>query len=235
MALGPKYRIGDVVHSVESASLGELDAYRIGSISQKSPGVWVYRFYIEKRPPDQQTVEDRIDLRTNWGLFYEESELTDVCTAVNLAILNVQARINRVSVQLQKCGSEAPADPPNGARFSLRDVVWIKASADIGFLETHKVIEIHRAPDAAEYIYRLDTDGATIPTNPLRSVSAVKWEWPVLYFRERELVSECEALNMVMVALERKISRLLAIKLTICNTAPPGPGTSGSSNPTGSH
>jgi hypothetical protein len=232
MALGPKYRIGDVVYSVESATLGELDAYKIGAISQKSPGVWVYQFYIEKRPPDQQTVEDRIDLRSTWGLFYEESELTDVCTAVHLAILNVQARINRTSILLQKCGTDEPATPP-GARFNLGEVVWIKASADIGFLETHKVIEIHRAPSAAEYIYRLDTDGAKIPTNPLRSVSAVKWEWPVLYFRERELVSECEALNMVMVALERKISRLLAIKLTICTvTPPPGPG---SSNPTGSH
>lgn len=219
MALGPKYKIGDIVYSVESASLGELDAYRIGSIHQKVPGVWVYQFYIEKRSPDQQTVEDRIDLRTTWGLFYEEADLTDVCTAVQLAVLNVQARINRINLLLQNCGTDVPATPPNGARFSLNEVIWIKASADIGFLETHKVIEIHRAPDTAEYIYRLDTDGAKIPTNPLRSVSAVKWEWPVLYFRERELVSQCEALNMVMVALERKISRLLAIKLTLCTTS----------------
>jgi hypothetical protein len=225
MALGPKYKIGDVVYSVESASLGELDAYRIGSIHQKSPGVWVYQFYIEKRPPDQQTVEDRIDLRSTWDLFYEETDLTDLCTAVHLAVLNVQARINRVTLLLQNCGTDVPAIIPNNARFSLTETVWIKASADIGFLETHKVIEIHRAPDAAEYIYRLDTDGsAKIPTNPLRSVSAPSWDWPVLYFRERELVSQCEALNMVMVALERKISRLLAIKLTLCTvTPPPGP------------
>lgn len=232
MAQAPKYKIGDVVHSVESAALGELDAYRIGSIHQKSPGVWVYKIYVERRPPDQQTVEDRIDLRSTWDLFYEESELTDVCTAVNLAILNVQARINRTTQQLQNCGTDIPAIIPNQPRFNLAETVYVKASADIGFIETHQVIEIHRAPDTAEYIYRLNTDGAKIPTNPLRSASAVKWEWPVLYFRERELVSQCEALNMIMLALERKIARLLAIKLTLClPITPPGPG----SNPTGSH
>lgn len=236
MAQGPRYRIGDVVHSVESAALGELDAYKIGSIHQKSPGVWVYQIYIEKRSPDQQTVEDRIDLRTTWDLFYEESELTDVCSAVNLAINNIQARINRATNQLQNCGTDIPATNPKNPRFSLTETVYVKASADIGFVETHTVIEIHRAPDTAEYIYRLDTDGARIPTNPLRSVSAVKWEWPVLYFRERELVSQCEALNMIMAALERKISRLLAIRLVLCTVpTPPGPGSSGGSNPSGSH
>lgn len=222
MAVGPKYRIGDVVHSVESASLGELDAFKIGAIHQKSPGIWVYQFYIEKRPPDQQTVEDRIDLRYNQNLFFEETELTDVCTAVNLAITNVQARINRLGFQLDNCGTDAnPPVPAGAARFNLEDVVYLKASADIGFLETHKVIEIHRAPSAAEYIYRLDTDGAKIPTNVLRNESAVKWEWPVLYFRERELVSQCEALSLALEALERKMSRLLSIRLSLC-TGPSG-------------
>ena len=235
MAVAPKYRIGDVVHSIESASLGELDAYKIGSIHQKSPGVWVYQIYIEKRPPDQQTVEDRIDLRYNANLFYEETELVDLCTAVNLAINNVQARINRIFLMLGNCGTDEPIPsvPQGDARFNLRDVVWIKASADLGFIETHKVIEIHRAPGTAEYIYRLDTDGATIPTNPLRNAAAVKWEWPVLYFRERELVSQCEALNMVMAALERKISRLLAIKLVLCEQPTP-PNPTNPTNPTGS-
>lgn len=218
MAVGPKFRIGDIVYSVESASLGELDAYRIGAIAQKSPGIWVYQFYIEKRPPDQQTVEDRIDLRYSTNLFYEESELTGMCDAVQLALINLQARMNRVCQLLANCGTaeHTPIIPINGSRFSLRDTVYIKASADIGFLETHQVIEIHRAPDVAEFVYRLNTDGAKIPTAPLRHESAQKWEWPVLYFRERELVSQCEALNMVVAALDRKISRILAIKLALC-------------------
>lgn len=218
MAVGPKFRIGDVVYSVESASLGELDAYKIGSIHQKSPGVWMYQFYIEKRPPDQQTVEDRIDLRYSTNLFYEETELTGLCDAVQIALNNVQIRMNRACTAREQCGTneQTPIIPVNGSRFSLNDTVYIKASADIGFLETHQVIEIHRAPDVAEYIYRLNTDGAKIPTAPLRNDAAVKWEWPVLYFRERELVSQCEALDSVVLALERKVSRLLGIKLALC-------------------
>lgn len=228
MPTKPTYNIGDVVYSKESAALGELDAFKIGSIHQKSPGVWVYQFYINKRPPDQQTVEDRIDLRTTSNLFFEESDLINLCGALHLAITNVQARINKVFVRQQICGTGA--DPVGVPLFDLNNVVHIKASAEIGFLETHKVIEIHRAPDSAEFIYRLDTDGAKVSTNPLFSVSAPKSEWPVLYFRERELVSECQALNMVMAALERKISRLLAIKLALCVSNP----TEGS-NPSGSH
>lgn len=223
MPTKPTYNIGDVVYSVESAALGELDAYRIGSIHQKAPGFWVYQIYINKRPPDQQTVEDRIDLRTTSNLFFEESDLTGLCGAVHLAVLNVQSRINNIFLKLQNCGTGA--DPIGVPRFDLNNVVHIKASAEIGFLETHKVIEIHRAPDTAEYIYRLDTDGAKIATNPLFSVSAPKSEWPVLYFRERELISECEALNIVMAALERKIARLLAIKLALCTHNPSGSGS----------
>jgi len=144
-----------------------------------------------------------------------------MCSAVNLAINNVQGRINRAQSLLTHCGSEeVPAPPSNDARFSLNDIVYIKASADLGFLETHKVIEIHRAPDTAEYIYRLDLDGATIPTAPLRNAQAVKWEWPVIYFRERELISQCEALNLLLAALDRKMARLLNIKLTLCPADP---------------
>lgn len=223
MAVAPKYKIGDVVHIAESASLGELDAYKIGAINQKSPGVWVYKIYIEKRPPASQTVEDRVDLRYAQQLYFEESELIDLCPAVDLAINNVQARINRANSIFASCGSEGiPTVASGDARFNLNDIVWVKASADIGFLETHKVIEIHRAPDTAEYIYRLDLDGATIPTNPLRNAQAVKWEWPVIYFRERELISQCEALTLLLAALDRKMARLLNIKLALCESNPTG-------------
>lgn len=216
---GPLYRIGDIVYLNESANLGELEAYKIGAIQQAQPGRWVYQIFIEKRPPDSQTVEDRDDLRFPHELFFDEVDLLTLCEANNIALNNVQNRINRLMNELTNCASGStgthpgPGPIPKGdARFSIGDNIFVKASANLGFLETYKVTNIHKRPGVAEFMYELDIHGTAKVNNPYLNLNKFRQ----MFFREPELIDLCEALNTALIALDRKIARLLAIKAAFC-------------------
>lgn len=217
MAAGPLFKIGDIAYLNESAQLGELEAYRIGAVSQSSPGVWIYQIFIEKRPPDGQTVEDRIDLRQPTELFFSEAELLTLCDAVNIALHNTQGRINRGMQLLSSVcrGSDDIAPVPRGhSRFDVGDTVFVRASAVRGFVESYVITNIHKRPDVAEYEYELDIHG----TWPVFSNTLDLSKFRQLFFREPELVNQCEALNMSLDALDRKVARLLAIKVALCTS-----------------
>lgn len=229
MATAPKFRINDIVYLNESANLGELESYRIGAIQQMTPGRWVYQIFIEKRPPDGQTVEDRIDLRQPVELFFDEAELITLCEAVNIALHNVQFRMNNVLNALASdCGGSAgtPVVKKGDSRFSIGDPVYIKASASKGFVENYLVTNIHKRPDVAEFMYELNLHGT------IRALTnTLILEKPIfrqIYFREPELIDRCEALNTIAVALDHKVARLLAIKEAFCPSPEPSSGFDGS-------
>ena len=222
MATAPFYKINDIVYLAESANLGELDAFKIGAIHQANPGRWVYQIFIEKRPPDSQTVEDRDDLRFPRQMFYEEAELLTLCQAVDTALHNLQHRMNNMlSRQAELCGPTFPGPvvPKGDSKFNIGDVIFIKASANKGFLEHYKVTDIHKQPSITEYTYELDIHGtAAVTTNALVLNKPL---FRQLFFRESELIDQCEALNTVVVALERKVLRMLSIKETFCPSPEP--------------
>lgn len=211
----PIYRIGDVVYLVESASLGELEAYKIGAISSREQGGWVYQIFIDMRPTVAgQTVEDRFDLRNPTELYFDESEITDLCDAVDLALTNIQGRMNRNMSLIAECPTTGlPVIPAGAPKFEIDDTVIIKASADIGFIEAYKVVQIYRAPNEAQYVYRLNTHGKVQPATDFKIRSD---KFNELFFREQELMTLCDALNTTLLALDRKIARLLALKAAHC-------------------
>lgn len=224
----PLYKIGDVVYLVESAALGELEAYKIGAIQQLSADKWVYKIYIDQKPPTEQTVGDRIDLRETREMFYEESEIFGLCGAIDTAINNIEIRINRTQFMLDECeglGSTwidpipapQPNPGPNESRYTIDDTVYVKSSANIGFLEDYKISGIFR-PDNREYLYSLSL--TTTKLAPQVTQSGIPRFKNNIYFKERELVTKCEALTLAMAALNRKMSRLLALKMNLCTTDP---------------
>jgi hypothetical protein len=207
----PIFSLNEIVYLAESASLGELEAYRIGAIKQASADVWLYQIFIDQKPPAEQTVGDRIDLKEPEELLFEESELIGLCSAVNTAIKNVEQRINKTQNLIAEC--ETTGLPPvviGAPTFAIGDTVFIKASASIGFIETYKVVSIHRVQDSQEFTYELDLTSARF-NNGLRQTMQ-------LFFKERELVDKCTALNLSLAALDRKISRLLTIKFNLCTS-----------------
>jgi len=223
----PRFKIGEVVYLVESAALGELEAYKIGGLRQTSPNTWVYQIYIEQKPPAEQTVGDRIDLKESREMFYEESELFTLCEAVQTAINNVEIRINRTQFMLDECNGvgegtysnptpiEPPAPGPNESRYNINDTVYVKASANLGFLEDYQVSGIMKQPDSREYIYSLTL--TTSKLSPGLTLSGKPRFKNNIYFKERELVTRCEALNLAFIALNRKMARLLALKVSLCS------------------
>lgn len=225
----PRFKIGEVVYLVESAALGELEAYKIGALKQTSPDIWVYQIFIEQKPPTEQTVGDRIDLKEPRDLFYEESELFTVCEAIQTAINNVVIVINRNQFMLDECNGvqggtyidpipvPQPNPGPGEPRYNISDTVYMKASASIGFLEDHKVTGIMKQPSNREYVYSLSL--TTDKLAPGLTISGKPRFKENIYFKERELVTKCEALNLAASALERKMSRLLALRISICGGA----------------
>lgn len=230
MPAAPIFKIRDVVYLVESAALGELEAYRIGAMRQKADGDWLYQIYIDQKPPAEQTVGDRIDLKEPRELMFHESDLIDFCGALDIAITNVQSRVNRFSNLFDsECvtgsgtdttgtgtepTSEPPAQPaatPGAPKYAIEQQVFMRSSAQIGFLEAHKVTNIHQVPASAEFTYQLDLTTAKPVGRPIPGAT--------LYFKERELVDKCEALRLVLAALDRKMARLLGLKLAHCASA----------------
>jgi hypothetical protein len=226
MATAPKFKIGDIVYLNESANLGELDAYKIDAIQQSLQGRWIYQIYIEKRPPDGQTVEDRVDLKLPRQLFFDEAELITLCQAVNTAVNNVQHRMNStLNVLAAVCGGSAgtPVIKKGDSRYSIDETVYIKASAERGFTEFYHVTNIHKRPDVAEFMYELNIYGTARVTNNKLNLNKV---FRQIFFREPELIDQCEALNIIVGALDHKIARLLAIKEAFCPS--PEPSSDGS-------
>lgn len=222
MATGPLHKINDVVYMNEAANLGELDAFKVGAMHQVHPGKWVYQIFIEKRPPDSQTVEDRDDLRFTRQMFYDEAELLTLCPAVSAALHNVQHRMNSTLDQLASlCGGSAgtPIVKKGDSRFDVGDTIFIRASANKGFLEHYRITDIHKQPSVAEYMYELDIHGtAPVTTNALVLNKPL---FRQLFFRESELIDQCEALHTVVIALEHKVIRLLGIKEAFCPSPDP--------------
>lgn len=228
----PKFKIGDVVYLLEPASLGELDAYRIGAIHQKSIGVWIYQIFIDQKPPREQTVGDRIDLKESRNLFYDEGELLDLCEAVDIAIDNIQTRVNRLQLTLDPCSPTASSNPTtippsniSGPLYDINTVVFIRASAHIGFLESYKVVMIHSVPNSSEFTYELDLTGTPKDTSIAQLVHPTIRTNRKLYFKERELINKCDAAIAALDALDRKMGRLLGIKVGLCTTEITGSGS----------
>ncbi len=224
MATGPLYKINDIVYLVESAVLGELEAYKIGAIQQATPGRWIYQIFIDKRPPDTQTAEDRVDLKLTRQMFYDESELTTLCLAVNMALTNMERRINRSMLYYDAvCGGTFTPPPPKkgDSKFDIGDTAFIKASAERGFIETYQITNIHKQPSVSEFLYELNIHGTTV----ILSNALVLDKFRQMFFRESELIDQCEALNIALSALDRKVARLLAIKGALCPSPEPGSGT----------
>lgn len=228
----PKFKIGEVVYLSEPATLGELDAFRIGAIHQKSANTWIYQIFIEQKPPREQTVGDRIDLKESRNLFYDEGELLTLCEAVELAISNIQVRINRMQLIQDGCSATVGANPPPAPQiepgaplFENNSVVFIRASANIGFLESYRVLRTHKIPSSNEYMYELNlfssANNTSIPVLTEQDSRVIDR----LYFKERELITKCDAALAALNALDRKMVRLLGIKLALCTDEITGSGS----------
>lgn len=213
----PKFAIGEIVYLAEPAASGELEAYRISSV-RKTGNNWIYSVDINQKPPAEQTVGDRIDLKSPLSFLFEETELITLCEALDSAILSLESRITRLNLKYTDCldnstfGDGAPLDesvPDGYPKFQIGDIACIRASAALGFIEGYNVVSIHKPPTYNKYTYTLNLTNTTVQAGLPRFKDN-------LYFKQSELLTSCEALNMAISTLDRKLAALTKKKESLC-------------------
>ena len=95
----PAYHENDVVYLRESASIGFLEAIRIGSIIRYN-GQWLYgATNLVKNPIAPPFYGDRITVSHTGTVFYTEDELITICEALDMAEENAQRVLDAIRVQ----------------------------------------------------------------------------------------------------------------------------------------
>lgn len=228
----PKFRINDVVYLESSAKTGRLESYKVSGIQFLGTRNWVYQFIIDQRPPAEATVGDRVDLKEGRELYFSEAELLTACEAMSIVIDTLERTIKKFSIiRDSKCDGviTGPSDvtPRSGEvldpKYDIDEYVYVKVSAKIGFLESHKVTSIHRRPDSNEWIYELDVHGDRRVRDQFgnldfKILNYQRGIWPPhqFFFLESELTSECTALDLSLEHYERELIKILQKFATVC-------------------
>lgn len=93
----PKYGTGDTVYLRESASIGILEAWRIGSVSSNYPGQWLYTVEAARSQPTSGSfVGDRKQLVTGVTVFYTEDSFVSFCEALSIARQTLTSRLEHI-------------------------------------------------------------------------------------------------------------------------------------------
>lgn len=106
--------------------------------------------------------------------------------------------------------------------FKIDDVVYLRSSAQIGFLEAYKVIRIFQTRND-QYTYAIDINKRPPSAQTLGDHIDLKGV-RTLYFTEDELLTFCEAETLVVQNLERRLREERARLAARCPT-PPGSGS----------
>lgn len=102
-----KYSVNDLVYLVESAKVGQIESYKVSSVYQGPDGIWYYYIGVGQRiPPISKTLTDRNTGKTGIDWELSESEITDICTALDLAEQYHTNQLNKIRALINsKCNA----------------------------------------------------------------------------------------------------------------------------------
>ncbi len=105
--------------------------------------------------------------------------------------------------------------------YSIDDVVYLKESAGVGFIEAYQVAAVSYDV-SGNVIYKLRT-GVRPPTNPatIGELSSGLHFLPLLVL-ESNLISYCDALDMAIAVEEAKLTELRRYKNANCSSGTDG-------------
>lgn len=101
----PKYNPNDIVYIVAAAAgRGFLESYRVDGISlNKMTGQWLYEINVAKPPSAGIVVGGSQELIGSRVLYFNEAELTDYCTALNMCKTYLERAMAKINGLLQGC------------------------------------------------------------------------------------------------------------------------------------
>jgi hypothetical protein len=104
-------------------------------------------------------------------------------------------------------------------KYKVDDIVYLRSSAVIGFLETAKISGLHTHQN--QWIYTIYAGGATVVPNSTYGDRKSLLDKTTMYFSESEFQTLCEALPMVRANLQDRLNKIdAAIQINGCE-----PGT----------
>lgn len=95
--------------------------------------------------------------------------------------------------------------------YNIGDAVYLRDSAAIGFLECYAVSQIHILP-GNDVVYELSSSFVAPTTTPLFGDRVTHRVRPVLNFRESELITKNDAIDLAKSALEIQLAALESLR-----------------------
>lgn len=104
-------------------------------------------------------------------------------------------------------------------KYKVDDIVYLRSSAVIGFLETAKISGLYTHQN--QWIYTIYAGGATVVPNSTYGDRKSLLDKTTMYFSESEFQTLCESLPMVRANLQDRLNKIdAAIQINGCE-----PGT----------
>lgn len=104
--------------------------------------------------------------------------------------------------------------PPPAPLFEVGDIVYIRESAALGFLEAYRISSVLRAT-SEEWVYSINIIRRPgVP--PLFGERISHQPERVLYFNESELVTKCEALELIENHLTDRLATVQQLRMSEC-------------------
>jgi hypothetical protein len=102
--------------------------------------------------------------------------------------------------------------PNSQPRFSLDESIYLRASAEVGFLESYLVSNVQYNRRSSQWVYQISLAEGGLRQAPFTIGDKVNLKFSRdLYFSENELVTMCEAALMVRTSLERKLAKIQGV------------------------
>jgi len=96
-ATTPAFDIGDVVYLKSSAEIGFIEATRISNIGYNTlTKLPMYLISRQPKPPQEATVGDQVDLKSDLDYWLTEDELLVYCDALDMAITAQEAQLAKL-------------------------------------------------------------------------------------------------------------------------------------------
>jgi hypothetical protein len=89
-------------------------------------------------------------------------------------------------------------------RFNPNELVYLRASAVVGFLESYLVASVHQVRSGV-YVYQIDISARRPEVQTVGDRITLGGD-SVLYFGEDELLTYCEAQELIVTNLERRLA-----------------------------
>lgn len=103
----------------------------------------------------------------------------------------------------------------NTPKYAIDEVIYLRESAMLGFIESYKIDGIEFDNRIKQWIYKIQIRQRGPSPNTIIDRADLR-HFEVLRFREDELMTFCDAIDIAISKAEERLSRLIAARASKC-------------------